>query len=121
MFAPRLAATALCALFFAMGAGQSAYAQSSSAADEIPLEKCDRLPVVRVQVEGVEFRFLVDTAATTFLNLKSFTGGKSKNIEISSWSGTNSSNARGDPTEPDAGLTPIGAPAPARGGLESGG
>jgi len=70
-------------------------AQSASpAADEIPLEKCDRLPVVKVRVEGVEFRFLVDTAATTFLNLKSFTGGKSKNIEISSWSGTNSSNAR---------------------------
>jgi len=68
-------------------------AQSRSA-DEIPLEKCDRLPVVKVRVEGVEFRFLVDTAATTFLNLKSFTGGKSKNIEISSWSGTNSSNAR---------------------------
>lgn len=100
MFAPRLAATALCALLFAIGAGQPAYAQSSPAANEIPLEKCDRLPVVKVRVEGAEFRFLVDTGATTFLNLKSFTSGKSKSIQISSWSGTNSTSAR-EVTLPD--------------------
>lgn len=64
------------------------------AENEIPLEKCDRLPVVKVRIEDADFRFLVDTGATTFLNLKSFSGGKSKNIQISSWSGTGTTSAR---------------------------
>jgi ketosteroid isomerase-like protein len=39
-------------------------------------------------------RFLLDTAATTTLNLKSFSPGRSKRIRISSWSGTAVTSAR---------------------------
>lgn len=69
-------------------------AQSPPAPDEIPLERCDRLPVVRVRIENTEMRFLVDTGATSILNLKSFTAGKSQKIHVSSWSGTASTSAR---------------------------
>jgi uncharacterized protein DUF4440/aspartyl protease len=69
-------------------------AQSRSTAEEIPLERCDRLPVVKVGVGKSELHFLVDTAATTMLNLKSFTGGRFKEIEVTSWSGTAATSAR---------------------------
>jgi hypothetical protein len=62
--------------------------------EEIPLEKCDVLPVVQVTVDGSEMRFLVDTGATTILNLGSFTSGRSKEIQVSSWSGTAATSAR---------------------------
>jgi hypothetical protein len=62
--------------------------------EEIPLERCDVLPVVRVKIEGIEFRFLVDTAATSMLNIKTFAGGGLKAIEISSWKGTGITSAR---------------------------
>ena len=39
-------------------------------------------------------RFLLDTAATTVLNFKSFSAGRSKEIQISSWSGTVPTSAR---------------------------
>lgn len=39
-------------------------------------------------------RFLVDTAATSLLNIKSFAGGNAKGIQITSWSGTAFTNAR---------------------------
>lgn len=39
-------------------------------------------------------RFLVDTAATTMLNLKSFSGGRLKEIQVSSWSGMAATSAR---------------------------
>lgn len=61
---------------------------------EIPLERCDKLPVAKVRIDGADFRFLVDTGATTFLHLKSFAGGRSSNIQISSWAGTGSTHAR---------------------------
>jgi hypothetical protein len=69
-------------------------AQGTSAKDEIPIERCDRLPVVRVHVAGKDMRFLVDTAATTLLNLKSFAGGRSKEVHIASWTGTAATSAR---------------------------
>lgn len=73
----------------------SLFAQTTPTPEEIPLERCDKLPVVRVRIENTEFRFLVDTGATTFLNLKSFSAkGLSSRIEISSWSGTGSTSAR---------------------------
>ena len=56
--------------------------------DEIPIEKCDVLPVVRVKIDGTEMRFLLDTGATTVLNLGSFSTGRSKDVEVTSWSGT---------------------------------
>jgi SnoaL-like domain/Aspartyl protease len=61
---------------------------------EIPLEHCDRLPVVKVSIADKEMHFLVDTGATTILNLKSFAGGNSKQIHISSWRGTADTSAR---------------------------
>jgi ketosteroid isomerase-like protein len=62
--------------------------------DEIPIERCDRLPVVTMKVAGENRRFLLDTAATTILNLKSFTSGESKQIHIYSWSGSAATSAR---------------------------
>ncbi len=67
---------------------------SGGVSEEIPLEKCDVLPVVRVSVDGSEMKFLVDTGATTILNLGSFTSGRSKEIQVSSWSGTAATSAR---------------------------
>ena len=56
--------------------------------EEIPLETCDRLPVIWVSVSGTKFLFLVDTAATSILNLKSFAHGDPRRLAVSSWTGT---------------------------------
>ena len=69
-------------------------AQSTRGSDEIPIERCDRLPIVRVRIGSAEMRFLVDTGATSTLNLKSFSTGQMKEIQITSWSGTASTSAR---------------------------
>jgi hypothetical protein len=61
---------------------------------EIPLERCDALPVMEVSVGGQSMRFLVDTAATSFLNLKSFSEGKTRDVHVTSWSGTLATSAR---------------------------
>jgi hypothetical protein len=61
---------------------------------EIPLERCDSLPVMEVVVGGQPMRFLVDTAATSFLNLKSFSEGKARDVRVTSWSGTLATSAR---------------------------
>ena len=66
----------------------SVRAQTRDKKDEIPIERCDRLPVVTMKVAGEDRRFLLDTAATTILNLKSFTSGESGQIRIYSWSGS---------------------------------
>jgi hypothetical protein len=83
----RLAMAALIALLGWRARGQ-----------EIPLEHCDTLPVVRVAAEGQTLRFLVDTAATSMLNEKSFAhrdkSAKSRDMRIASWSGTASTRAR---------------------------
>jgi len=68
--------------------------QTSISADEIPLERCDRLPVVKAHAAEMELHLLVDTGATTMLNLKSFAGGSAKQIQVSSWSGTADTSAR---------------------------
>ena len=63
-------------------------------ADEVRLDSCDGLPVMDVMVgsgkSGVQskMRFLVDTAATSMLNSKSFTHGDSRTLSVTSWSGT---------------------------------
>src|SRR5215467_14435997 len=69
-------------------------AQQPQPASEIPIERCDVLPVVKVRIDGADMRFLLDTAATTTLNLKSFSSGRSKEIQVSSWSGTAATSAR---------------------------
>jgi hypothetical protein len=63
-------------------------------AQEIPLKHCDTLPVIEVAVGDQSMLFLVDTAATSFLNLKTFAQGKSRDVEVTSWSGTLATSAR---------------------------
>ncbi len=72
-----------------LGSGR---AQTHDKKDEIPIERCDRLPVVTVKVAGAHRRFLLDTATTTILNRKSFASGGPKQVEITSWSGTAATN-----------------------------
>ena len=72
----------------------SVRAQTDDKKDEIPIERCDRLPVVTMRIAGENRRFLLDTAATTILNLKSFTSGESKEIHIYSWSGGSPTSSR---------------------------
>jgi uncharacterized protein (TIGR02246 family) len=72
----------------------SVRAQTHDKKDEIPIERCDRLPVVTMKVAGADRRFLLDTAATTILNRKSFASGGSKQIHIYSWSGSAATSAR---------------------------
>jgi predicted aspartyl protease len=63
-------------------------------AQEIPLEHCDSLPVIEVQAAGQPMRFLVDTGATSLLNLKSFAQGQTRDVQITSWTGTLATSAR---------------------------
>jgi hypothetical protein len=73
---------------------QGKVTEASADSEEIPIEKCDVLPVVRLKIAGSEMRFLLDTGATTILNLRSFTGSEMKEIQVSSWSGTAATSAR---------------------------
>src|SRR5258707_11252009 len=72
----------------------SVRAQTHDKKDEIPIERCDRLPVITMKVAGENRRFLLHTAATPLLNLKSFTSGESNQIPIYSWSGSAATSAR---------------------------
>ena len=72
----------------------SVRAQTRDRKDEIPIERCDRLPVVTMKVAGENRRFLLDTGAVTFLNRNSFASGASGQIHIHSWSGSAATSAR---------------------------
>jgi Aspartyl protease len=61
---------------------------------EIPLEHCDALLVIQVQAGGRPSWFLVDTAATSMLNLESFAGEPRRDIRVTSWKGTFTTSAR---------------------------
>jgi ketosteroid isomerase-like protein len=61
---------------------------------EIPLEHCDALPVVQVVAAGRQAWFLVDTAATSMLNLESFAQGPTRYIRVTSWTGTLATSAK---------------------------
>ena len=74
----------------ARGAG----AQTATLGTEIPLQRCDRLPVAILQVDKADKRFLIDTAATSLLNEKSFTSGRTKEVHVQSWNQTTALNAR---------------------------
>lgn len=63
-------------------------------AQEIPLDRCDSLPVIQVKAAGKDARFLVDTAATTILNLASFATGPAKDVSVTSWTGTLATSAK---------------------------
>ena len=85
---------ALLLLFGLLAACCEVCAQAPEATSEIPIERCDLLPVVKVRIDGTDMRFLLDTAATSMLNLKSFSSGRSKEIQVTSWSGTAATSAR---------------------------
>ena len=64
-------------------------------AQEVPLQYCDRLPAIQVEVSGKKpMLFLVDTAASSLLNLQSFFLGESHEVEIASYNGIASTHAR---------------------------
>jgi hypothetical protein len=67
----------------------------AASAQEIPLQHCDRLPLIEVQVGARSLKLLVDTAATSTLNLKSFPDARPRqDLEVTSWSGTAAAGAR---------------------------
>lgn len=69
-------------------------AQDSPSAEEIPIQRCDGLPVIKVRINRADMFFLLDTASTTTLNLKSFSSGRSKRVAVTTWMGTSSANGR---------------------------
>jgi ketosteroid isomerase-like protein len=90
-----LFAAMLIAIVFSAG-----IASPVARAQELPLERCDVLPMIEVQVAGLHMWFLVDTAATSILNLESFDVGQAKDIRVTSWSGTLATSAK-EVTLPD--------------------
>jgi ketosteroid isomerase-like protein len=84
---------ALTILAIAVATGWLAWA-GVARGQEIPLERCDALPVIAVKVAGQPTIFLVDTAATSMLNLKSFTEGRTRDIRVTSWRGTLATSAK---------------------------
>ena len=81
-------------LFCLLTVCSDACAQAPPPTSDIPIERCDLLPIVKVRIDGADMRFLLDTAATSMLNLKSFSSGRSKEIQVTSWSGTAATSAR---------------------------
>jgi len=75
-------------------ATDSAPAQTPGNGTEIPLQRCDRLPIVILRADNVDKRFLVDTAATSLLNEKSFPRGHNRAVRIQSWNETTALSAR---------------------------
>jgi len=88
-----LLACAFAGLTLALPA-HGARAQTPANGSEIPLQRCDRLPVVILQVDKADKRFLIDTAATSMLNEKSFTSRHTKEVHVQSWNETTALNAR---------------------------
>jgi hypothetical protein len=91
---PRSGPMCMSAALVCLFAMPSLRAQTPPAESEIPLQRCDRLPVAVVEVNKAEKRFLVDTAATSMLNQKSFKSGRSTGVRVQSWNKTTSLNAR---------------------------
>ena len=60
---------------------------------QIELQRCDSLPIIKVRVNGREAPFLLDTGATSFVDEKSFGSANSRAISVSSWTGTTALNA----------------------------
>ena len=81
------------AALFLFSSALRAGAQAQPAEVEIPLQRCDRLPVAILQVDKIDKRFLVDTAATSMVNEKSFASGRSTEVHIQSWNQTSSLRA----------------------------
>ena len=75
-------------------AANSVRAQIPANGTEIPLQRCDRLPIVILRADNVDKRFLIDTAATSLLNERSFPRGHNRAVRIQSWNETSALNAR---------------------------
>jgi ketosteroid isomerase-like protein len=75
-------------------AAHRALAQTPASGTEIPLQRCDRLPIVVLRADNVDKRFLVDTAATSLLNDKSFPRGHNRAVRIQSWNETTALSAQ---------------------------
>ncbi len=100
-FSQMLSAARMAALGFLLAAllrGSAAFAQDTRPAREFPVEipiaRCDGLPVIQLRIGTVEMRFLLDTAASSFLNLKSFSSGESKQVHVRAWNGPSTTDAR---------------------------
>src|ERR1700733_11679504 len=78
----------LAAFFAATATPSAAWGQ------EIALRRCDSLPVIKVAAAGRPAWFLVDTAATSMLNLNSFGQGPARSISVTSWRGTLATSAK---------------------------
>ena len=64
-------------------------------AQEIPLDNCRELPIVKASVNKRPFQFLLDTGSSvTLLNLKSFSSTDPAEITMESWTGAAGANAR---------------------------
>ncbi|HLW54493.1 MAG TPA: aspartyl protease family protein [Candidatus Angelobacter sp.] len=64
-------------------------------AEEIPLDNCRQLPIVKANIEKRQFQFLLDTgAAVTLLNTKTFSSSETTEIIMQSWNGTVGAPAR---------------------------
>jgi hypothetical protein len=64
-------------------------------AQEVPLDSCRQLPIVKARVGKHQFQFLLDTgAAATLLNQKSFSSPESTEIMMESWNGPAGASAR---------------------------
>jgi ketosteroid isomerase-like protein len=98
-----LPASALLRMALLAGIFAAASSPTIAHAQELPLERCDALPVIDVQIAGLHKWFLVDTAATSMLNLESFSEGQARNIHVTSWSGTLATSAK-EVTLPDLSL-----------------
>jgi ketosteroid isomerase-like protein len=89
----RLLACAIGGLTFTLAA-HGVRAQTPANGIEIPLLRCDRLPIVILKADNLDKRFLIDTAATSLLNQKSFPRGRSRSVRVQSWNETTALNAR---------------------------
>jgi len=64
-------------------------------AQEVPLDNCRQLPIVKATAGGHGYQFLLDTgAAATLLNMKTFSSLDSAEITLDSWNGTVATRAR---------------------------
>jgi ketosteroid isomerase-like protein len=56
--------------------------------EEIHLQSCGGLPMMQGSIAGIKVFLLVDTGATSMLNVKSFHHGDAVSISVTSWNGT---------------------------------
>src|SRR5437016_7280243 len=81
--------TRLLAILFMLTISVGVYAQ------DVHLESCRQLPIVKVTVSKQQFQFLLDTgAAATLLNLKSFSSADATEVTMESWTGSASAAGR---------------------------